>query len=124
MPDPAEIELVLIPGRRLCRRGRTTDDRGETRSPTADERLLRDRVDTLYSTGWLMTAGNLVPAICVLVMLRRVAPPAILVSWLAALLLLVLVRALVCRRYRWIAQKPHSPRRWGAFMPAAASPLA
>ncbi len=89
----------------------------------ADERLLRDRVHTLYSTGWLMTAGNLVAALCILVMLRRVAPPAILVGWPAVLVALVLVRAYFFRRYRSIAQKPHSPRRWGAIYTACSVAL-
>ena len=99
------------------------ETRVETWSPMADERLLRDRVHTLYATGWLMTAGNVFAALCILVMLRDVAPRAILVGWPAVLAALVLVRAYVFRRYRAVAQKPHSPQRWGAIYTAGSVAL-
>jgi signal transduction histidine kinase len=99
------------------------DARGETRTASVDERLLRDRVSTLYATGWLMTAGNFFAALCVLFMLRRVAPLAVLVGWPVSLIVLGLVRVYVFRRYRRAAQRQHSPRRWGAVYVACSVAL-
>jgi signal transduction histidine kinase len=80
-----------------------------------DERLARDRVSTLYATGWLMTGGNLAAALCVLVMVRDVAPPNVMIGWPVALALLGLLRAAIFRRYRRAAAGPHSPLFWGAL---------
>ncbi|HZB90922.1 MAG TPA: ATP-binding protein [Stellaceae bacterium] len=91
------------------------DARGERGSPSAAERLQRDRISTLYATGGLMTFGNLAAALCILVLLRHVAPPALLLGWPAALIALGLIRWFFFWRYRRAAQGPHSPRLWGAI---------
>jgi len=91
---------------------------GETRSPIPDGRLLRERVATLYATGWLMTGGNIFAALCVLVMMRDIAPSGVVIGWPAALVALALVRAAIFVRYREVAGGVHSPAFWGALYTA------
>ena len=88
---------------------------GEMGPLTADARLLRDRVSTLYATGWLMTVGNIVAALLVLVMVRDVAPLSLVIVWLGALAALTLLRAALFWSYREAASGPHSPRLWGTL---------
>jgi len=88
---------------------------GETGPSISDARLLRDRVSTLYATGWLMTAGNIVAALLVLIMVGDVAPFGLVIVWPAALAALTLLRGALFWFYREAASGPHSPRLWGAL---------
>ena len=77
--------------------------------------MLRDRVSTLYATGWLMTVGNVVAAFLVLFMVRDIAPLGLVIIWPSALAALTLLRAALFWFYREVASGPHSPRLWGAL---------
>lgn len=87
--------------------------RGPALSPGMRERTVAEQVRLLYRNGPTGIVVNLVNAAIVTVLLWNSMPPGILFSWLAAVVLVAVLRVMLLWKYRRSTPREAEFRRWG-----------